>query len=79
MTYPISFFIWLSVTIFIMLLMKKVIDKMVYIEDTLEEPFYKKLAENLQSERILYCIFLFIFILTILALIASSSMTLRCM
>lgn len=78
MAYPISFFIWLSVTIFIMLLMKKVVDKMVYFGDTLEEPFYKELGENLQSERKLYYIFLFIFTLTILALIASLSMTLSC-
>lgn len=71
MAYPVLFFIWLCITIFILLLMKKVVDKMIYFGDTLEEPFYKELAENLQSERKLYFIFLFIFLLNILSLIFS--------
>ena len=78
MAYPISFFIWLSVTIFIMLLMKKVVDKMVYFGDTLDEPFYKELAENLKSEKKLFSIFWFILLLTILSLIPSIIMTLSC-
>ena len=78
MAYPVSFFIWLFVTIFILLLMKKVVDKMIYFGDTLEEPFYKELAENLKSEKKLFSIFLFIFFITIIALIASLSMALSC-
>lgn len=78
MAYPVLFFIWLCITIFILLLMKKVVDKMIYFGDTLDEPFYKELAENLQSERKLYFIFLFIFLLNILSLIFSLFMMFSC-
>jgi hypothetical protein len=60
MAYPLSFFLWLFVTIFILLLMKKAADKMIYFGDTLEEPFYKELAKNLQSEKKLYFVFFII-------------------
>ena len=78
MAYPVSFFIWLCVTIFILLLMKKVVDRMIYFGDTLDEPFYKELAENLKSEKKLFSIFWFILLLTIISLIPSMLMTLSC-
>jgi hypothetical protein len=78
MAYPVSFFIWLCVTIFILLLMKKVVDRMIYFGDTLDEPFYKELAENLKSEKKLFSIFWFILLLTILSLIPLILMTLSC-
>jgi hypothetical protein len=78
MDYPVSFFIWLFVTIFILLLMKKSVDKMIYFGDTLDEPFYKELAETLKSERRLYFIILFIFCATIPSLIFSLLTTFSC-
>jgi predicted PurR-regulated permease PerM len=78
MAYPLSFFIWLFVTVFILLLMKKAADKMIYFGDTLDEPFYKELAETLKSEKKLYFIILFIFCATIPALIFSLFAALSC-
>lgn len=68
MAYPVSFFIWLCVTIFILLLMKKVVDRMIYFGDTLDEPFYKELAENLKSERsclVYFCLFFCLLLLVL--------------
>jgi hypothetical protein len=75
MAYPSLFFMWLLITIFLLAFMYKGFERMIYFGDTLDEPFYKELAESLKSEKKLYYIFFFILLAAILLFIFSLYMT----
>jgi len=75
MAYPSLFFTWLLITIFLLVFANKAFEKMIYFGDTLDEPFYKELAESLKSEKKLYFILFFILLASIVLLILSMVMT----
>jgi len=75
MAYPSLFFMWLLITVFLLAFMHNAFQRMIYFGDTLDEPFYKELAESLNSEKKLYFILFFILLAAVILFIFSLYMT----